>query len=102
MIDDFGVWRRALSPQEALAIYNAGQAGQDLSLVSQPGSAGLLSITKVGANANFSWVGYPELRLQKATTLNPANFTDVPGTTGASAYSEPISGSAAYFRLHAP
>src|SRR5439155_22161671 len=32
MVDDLGIWRRAVSPQEALAIYNGGQAGLDLAL----------------------------------------------------------------------
>ncbi|HVV74163.1 MAG TPA: immunoglobulin domain-containing protein, partial [Verrucomicrobiae bacterium] len=33
LIDDVGIWRRALSPQEAAAIYTSGQAGKDLSQV---------------------------------------------------------------------
>ncbi|HXJ71208.1 MAG TPA: LamG-like jellyroll fold domain-containing protein, partial [Candidatus Dormibacteraeota bacterium] len=35
-IDDLGIWRRALSPAEAIAIYQAGLAGKDLSKATLP------------------------------------------------------------------
>ena len=102
LIDDVGFWRRALSSQEALAIYTAGQAGQDLTQAAQPASAGLLSITQSGSNANFTWVGGAGIRLQKSTTLAPASWSDVPGTTGLSSYAEPATNTAAYYRLFKP
>lgn len=102
MIDDLGIWRRALSPQEALAIYTAGQAGQDISQVAQPASAGPITLTYSGGNANFTWIGYSGLRLQKATNLSPANWADITATIGASAYAEPATNGAAYYRLYKP
>lgn len=101
MIDDVGFWRRAVSPQEALAIYTAGNAGQNLAQVAQVASAGPLSVSRSGGNVNFTWVGATGIRLQKTTTL-PAGWADVTGTTGASAYSEPATNTAAFYRLYKP
>ena len=102
LIDDVGFWRRALSPQEAQAIYTAGQAGQSLTQAVQPYSAGLLSITQSGGNANFSWVGIAGLRLQKASSLAPAIWSDVAGTVGLSSHSELATNAAAFYRLFKP
>jgi len=103
MMDDVGFWRRVLSPQEALAIYNGGQAGLNLAQIDQPASAGPLSITYTGGNANFSWIGATGVKLQKTTSLTPViSWSDVPGTTGASSYSEPATNSTAYYRLKKP
>ena len=102
MVDDFGVWRRAVSAQEALAIYTAGNTGKDLSQVSQATSVGLLSVTPSGGNVNFSWVGATGVRLQKNSGLTPAGWADVAGTTGASAYSEPATNGTAFYRLFKP
>jgi hypothetical protein len=103
MVDDLGIWRRALSAQEALAIYSAGNAGLDLSQVAQQGSAGILSVSYSGGNAHFSWVGETGLKLQKALSLTPViTWSDVAGTTGASSYSEPATNSTAYWRLKKP
>jgi hypothetical protein len=100
MVDDLGIWRRAVSPQEALAIYNGGQAGLNLALaqVGPPVVGVVISVTRSGANVNLSWAGGPGIRLQKNSTLNPATWADVAGTLGASAYSEAAIGNA-YFRL---
>jgi hypothetical protein len=102
LIDDVGFWRRALSAQEALSIYTAGQAGQSLEFAAQPASAGPLNIVRSGSNANFTWQGAVGVRLQKSTSLSPAVWVDVPGTTGASAYSEPATNGSAYYRLFKP
>ena len=99
MIDDFGVWRRALSSQEAQAIYTAGLAGHDLSQATQPVSAGILSITQSAGTISLSWAGSPTLKLQQATSLNPASWTDVSGTLGASSKVVPLTNNHAFFRL---
>src|SRR5262249_14302017 len=54
LIDDVGIWRRALSAQEASAIYTAGQAGKDLSqaVVSGGNPPPPISVSKQGN----SWV----------------------------------------------
>jgi hypothetical protein len=103
LIDDVAVWRRAVSPQEALAIYNAGQSGQTVDLAPQPGSLGLIITTLSGSTVNFVWVGGPGIRLQRSTTLDANSFVDVAGTVGNSNYSEPTSSfSKAYYRLFKP
>ena len=102
MIDDVGIWRRALSAQEAQAIYTAGQAGQDLSQAVVSASVGSLSLTVSGGNANFTWNGSAGTRLQKSLSLATPTWGDVPGTTGASSYSEPATNATAYYRLLKP
>jgi hypothetical protein len=96
MIDDVGIWRRALTANEAKGIYIAGQSGKDLS---QAAPASSLIVTIVGANVHVNWNGSPTLKLQKATSLNPPNWVDVPATLGASSASVSFTGSAAFFRL---
>jgi hypothetical protein len=99
LMDDVGIWRRALSAQEALAIYSAGQAGRDLSQAVQPVSISPLAITQAGSNVSLTWVGSPSVKLQQTTSLNPANWTDVTGTLGASSATISITNQAAFFRL---
>jgi hypothetical protein len=102
MVDDLGIWRRAVSPQETLAIYNGGQAGLNLAQLGQVASGGILTATLSGPNLNFSWVGATGLRLQKSVNVNPTSWSDVIGTTGASAYSEPATNTRSFYRLFKP
>ena len=96
-IDDVGIWRRALTPNEAAGIYLSGAAGKDLSQVITPSQL-VLAIN--GSNVSVSWVGSPTVKLQQATSLNPANWTDVPGTLGAGSASVAINPTGqAFFRL---
>ena len=99
LMDDVGIWRRALSAQEALAIYTAGQAGHDLSQAVQPVSISPLAIAQAGSNVSLTWVGSPSVKLQQSTSLNPANWTDVTGTLGASSATISVTNQAAFFRL---
>jgi hypothetical protein len=102
LVDDLGIWNRALTPSEALAIFPAGQAGKDLSQAQVSAAPGRPTLTVVGVsggNLQLSWQGSSTGRLQKTTALNPAGWADVPGTTGASSASVPISGSNAFFRV---
>ena len=97
LIDDLGIWRRALTPNEAAAIYQAGLLGKDLSQVITPEQ---LFITVSGGNLNLNWVGMPTIKLQQSTSIHPAVWTDVAGTLGASSAMVPISNnSQIYFRL---
>jgi hypothetical protein len=73
-----------------------GQSGKDLS---QAAPASPLVVTLSGANVQVSWNGSPTLKLQKATSLNPPNWVDVPATLGASSASVSFTGTAAFFRL---
>jgi hypothetical protein len=71
-LDDFGVWRRLLTPQEAASIYAHGKNGEDLTkaggtvtqqlkVASVESIDGQLHITATGAS--------PTARLEKATSL---------------------------------
>lgn len=102
LIDDVGFWRRALSPQEATAIYNGGNSDKDLSQVTQPVPPVVLNISRNGGNVNLTWTAAPTLRLQKATSLSPANWADVPGTTGTGSYTDGTTNAASYYRLLNP
>lgn len=102
-MDDLGVWRRLLTPQEVAAVYAAGQSGNDLStaVVGPPG-LGTLGFSVAGNNLNFTWTSGPTVRLQKATTLSPPNWGDVAGTTGNSSATEVIGTGNAFYRLFRP
>ena len=54
LIDDVGIWRRALTANEALGIYEAGEAGNDFTFA--PTTE--LSVVKVGTTLQFTWLGY--------------------------------------------
>ena len=100
LIDDVGIWRRALSSQEASAIYTAGQRGDNLALaVVAPIVAPILSAHLSGGNIVINWQGSPTLKLQKTIILNPASWSDVSGTLGASTATVPITGAALFFKL---
>lgn len=96
LLDDFGIWRRAITANEVAGIYQAGNQGHDLSQALTPG---LLVAKIVGANIQLNWLANPAFKLQKTVSLKPAVWTDVPGTIGASQATLPHSGQPSYFRL---
>ena len=86
MMDDLGVWRRALTANEAVAIYEAGLKGEDLT---QAASAGLFA-TVSGGNLMLTWQGGSNVELETTPSLSPAQWTVVSGTLGASSASIPL------------
>jgi hypothetical protein len=102
-MDDLGIWRRVITPQEVAAIYGAGQVGNDLSNAAV-GSAGprINSVAQSGSTLVLGWNGQPGLRLQKTTSLTSPDWPDVPGTDGASSATETIAGNSAFYRLFKP
>jgi hypothetical protein len=100
-LDDLGIWRRALTAGEAAGIYAAGQAGKDLTQaqVSASPSAPTLTVTLVGNSLKIDWQGSTTGRLQTTTSLNPAVWADVPGTTGASTATVSITSASSFFRV---
>jgi hypothetical protein len=101
LVDDLGIWQRALTPSEVTAIYGAGQGGKDLSQaeVSVSPTRPTLTVTVSGTNLLLSWQGTPTSKLQSSASLAPANWADVPGTTGVSSATVPITGTAGFFRV---
>ena len=102
LMDDLGIWRRALSPQEAAAIFAAGQAGQNLTQAAVATALGRITITTSGGNVNFSWPGGTGIRLQKTTSLVSPTWTDISSTLGNSTHSEAITGTPTFYRLSKP
>lgn len=101
-LDDLGIWRRALTTGEAAGIYAAGQAGKDLTqaqVSTTPPSAPTLTVTLVGSSLKIDWQGSATGRLQTTSSLNPAGWTDVPGTTGASTATVSITSASSFFRV---
>jgi hypothetical protein len=96
LLDDMGIWRRALTANEVTGIYTAGNQGKDLSQVITPA---ILCYRVVGPNLVITWPANPVLKLQKTTTLAPASWVDVPGTLGAGSASVPLSDAPAFFKL---
>jgi len=101
LMDDLGIWQRALTPSEAGAIFAAGQAGKDLSqaVVSATPTQPTLTFTVSGGSLHLSWQGTATGRLQTNTGLAAGGWSDVPGTTGASTATVPITGASAFFRV---
>ena len=95
-VDDVGIWRRALTANEAKAIYVAGQGGKDLSLAAVPVRIGFTFSAGV---LHLSWIGSPPIKLQTTTSLHPVLWTDVPGTLGASSADIPFTNSLSFFKL---
>ena len=58
-----------------------------------------LSILRNGNDLQLTWRGGPGIRLQRSTTLTPSAWQDVPGTTGASSFTESLSANASFYRL---
>lgn len=85
-LDDLGIWRRVLSVQEVIAIYNAGLTGKDLSqaTVSAPAIAPRITAepqsvaATAGATAAFSVTVEGS---QPLTYQWKVNGTDIPGAT---------------------
>jgi hypothetical protein len=101
LVDDLGIWSRALTPSEAGAIFAAGQAGKDLSqavVVATP-TQPTLSVTVSGGSLHLTWPASATGRLQTTTSLAPVGWADVPGTIGLGTATVPISGASAFFRV---
>jgi hypothetical protein len=95
-IDDLGIWRRALTVEEAKGIYAAGLAGQDLTQTPEYSS---LRCSLSGGSVILAWVGSPTVKLQTTPSLNPPIWADVPASLGQSSLSVQLIGTGAFFRL---
>ncbi|MGK0188395.1 MAG: hypothetical protein ACI9R3_004189 [Verrucomicrobiales bacterium] len=83
MIDDLGLWGRALTPAEITAVYQAGLSGISLdkaSLTSSPSVDPGLTIEESGGNVILSWSASEDGWVLKSTADLPAgDWQDVPG-----------------------
>jgi hypothetical protein len=58
-----------------------------------------LSIVREGGDIRLNWSGGTGIRLQRASALAAPNWEDVPGTLGASTFTEPSTNGPAFYRL---
>ncbi len=98
-MDDLGLWRRALTPDEVNGIYTAGLAGKDLTQASATPTNVPLTIAREAAQVTISWpataAGYT---LQQSTAIPASTWQAVPGVVGTSV-TVPITGQGMFYRL---
>lgn len=99
VLDEVVIWRRALTQQEATAVYAVGQAGLEVTKAVAI-AAGSITAVPSGSNISMSWIGASGLKLQKTTSLaSPINWQDVPNTDGVSTIVLPATGAPTFYRL---
>jgi hypothetical protein len=96
-MDDVGIWRRVLTPQEVAAIYTAGGNGKDLSTVQVSSETPVMSIVRGDGSVTLSWTGGGTL--QTAPTIS-GPWTDA--TSQANPQVVPTSGSSSFWRVKTP
>lgn len=57
------------------------------------------TVVRDGNNVKLTWPATPGVGLERSTTLKAGDWTPLNNTIGAGEYSEPLSGSSAFFRL---
>jgi hypothetical protein len=100
LMDDLAIWRRAITPQEANAIYTSGLSGRDLTGADKVSTGPIAQALATPGNLQFNWTPFSGSRLQTSTNL--IDWVDVPGTVGTGAITIPIADSKAFFRLYQP
>ena len=78
------------------------QWGLSIFKLSLPGPLQLNPPVLSANTLTLSWSGGPGIKLQKTTSLAPANWQDVPGSDGQSSFDLPRDGAAGFFRLIPP
>ena len=96
LLDDFGIWRRAITAKEVSTIYNGGLEGKDLSSIS---TQSLLVYSVADGNITLGWAAGLSATLQEATALDPANWTNVPNSSATNSLVLPITSGQVFFRL---
>ena len=101
-MDDLGIWKRSLSPDEILAIYNAGLAGKDLTTAVVERGVSL----SIAPSAGLFTISWPDsvtgFMLEFAGTLGPsATWTPVSGVIANRITISPTNGST-FYRLRKP
>jgi hypothetical protein len=94
-MDDLGIWRRALTANEAKGIFTAGLMGFDLTKA----PTATLNISRSGANVVLMWLANPNVELEESASLTSPVWTPVSGSLGASTATIPAAGTTAFFRL---
>jgi endonuclease/exonuclease/phosphatase family metal-dependent hydrolase len=93
LVSSFAFTDRTLSAAQAQAL--GGPADLGIFVTSLPP----VSIRRDVAGVRLDWNGLPGVRLQKSSSLSPAVWSDVPGTMGASTFTDGVTHAAAFYRL---
>jgi hypothetical protein len=105
LIDDVGIWRRAVTPQEAASIYAQGLLAKDLTTASGANGGGpggdvtITDVQKSGANLTFKVSGTGSFQLQTKASLSDAAWTNVGSAVSTGTFSVPASGQTGFFRV---
>jgi hypothetical protein len=100
--DDIGVWTRALTADEVLKIYQAGQAGQSLNtvIITPPApDRRITSATIAGGNITVTWEGGGTL-FSANSLASGAVWTTTGDSDGS--YTAPIGTGNLFFRVQDP
>jgi hypothetical protein len=99
VVDDLGIWRRVLTPEEVAAIYFRGTAGNSLEAVPTISTGiSIAPATLSGGKVTFSWTGgVGPFKVQTRSTVN-GTWTDL-ATGVTSPYSVTPSAAAGFFRI---
>jgi len=97
-----GVYTHALSVN-SIGFTDRTMSAAEVAALSGPRAEGVfvhrLSATLAVPNLWLTWGGAAGVRLQRATTLSPVQWQEVPGTLGASNHVERVTNATTFFRL---
>lgn len=71
----------------------------DFGLYSIGAGSPAIQAVRQGSSIALNWTGAAGLGLQRATAVSGSVWEDVPGTLGASSFTEPAAGAAAFYRI---
>ncbi len=101
-MDDLGIWGRALTPGEIYGIYQAGQAGKDLTQAVQSSPDVRLAYTVSAAGITLTWPASPSgFILESGPKVPSSTWSAVNGVVGNSVTVQPMDGMR-FFRLRKP
>ncbi len=98
LMDDFAIWRRLLTANEAAGIFSWGQQGFSFDAIPVVGPT--LSATRAGANITIAWPGsVAGFILESSPSLTNSVWSTVPGVVNNSV-SVTIGAGNQFYRLH--
>lgn len=101
-MDDLGIWARSLTPGEVYGIYQAGQAGKDLTQAVQSSPDVRLAYAVSATGITLTWPASASgFVLESAPQVPNSTWSAVNGVVGNSITVQPTGGMQ-FFRLHKP
>lgn len=97
LMDDVGIWGRALSGREVAVVYNRGLEGRSID-GTVPETLPTLAFSVSGGQMTLTWTGQGFALQENPDVANPAGWTAVAGA-GANSATVPISSATRFYRL---